>query len=137
MLIASGTKYRTIASTKYNRESSRSHAVFELTLTQVFKERDSRLTMQKRSKVNLIDLAGSERTGQIGNKGVVFEEGASINKSLTVLGRCIKVSEWVIGYSRSVMFNSFSCNALFLAKSVPGKAEAKWDLAQDCVSALP
>jgi len=47
--------------------------------------------MQKRSKVNLIDLAGSERTGAIGNKGIVFEEGASINKSLTVLGRCIKV----------------------------------------------
>ena len=90
LLISSGTKYRTIASTKYNRESSRSHAVFELTLTQVFKEHDSSLTMQKRSKVNLIDLAGSERTGQIGNKGVVFEEGASINKSLTVLGRCIK-----------------------------------------------
>ena len=60
------------------------------TASQVFKERDSRLTMQKRSKVNLIDLAGSERTGAIGNKGVVFEEGASINKSLTVLGRCIK-----------------------------------------------
>lgn len=60
---------------------------------QVFRERNSRLTMQKRSKVNLIDLAGSERTGQIGNKGVVFEEGASINKSLTVLGRCIKVTK--------------------------------------------
>jgi len=90
LLINSGTKYRTIAATKYNRESSRSHAVFELTLTQVYKERNSQLTMQKRSKVNLIDLAGSERTGAIGNKGVVFEEGASINKSLTVLGRCIK-----------------------------------------------
>jgi hypothetical protein len=61
--------------------------------SQVFRERNSRLTMQKRSKVNLIDLAGSERTGQIGNKGVVFEEGASINKSLTVLGRCIKVTK--------------------------------------------
>ena len=35
LLISSGTQYRTIASTKYNRESSRSHAVFELTLTQV------------------------------------------------------------------------------------------------------
>jgi len=90
LLINSGTKYRTIAATKYNRESSRSHAVFELTLTQVYKEHNSQLTMQKRSKVNLIDLAGSERTGAIGNKGVVFEEGASINKSLTVLGRCIK-----------------------------------------------
>lgn len=91
LLIASGTKYRTIASTKYNRESSRSHAVFEVTLIQVFKERDNPLTLQKRSKVNLIDLAGSERTGKIGNKGIVFDEGASINKSLTVLGRCIKV----------------------------------------------
>lgn len=91
MLIFSGTQYRTIAATKFNRESSRSHAVFELTLTQVFRtaELDS-MTMQKRSRINLIDLAGSERTGKIGNKGVVFDEGASINKSLTVLGRCIK-----------------------------------------------
>lgn len=90
-LISSGTKYRTIASTKYNRESSRSHAVFEVTLIQVFKELNNPLTMQKVSKINLIDLAGSERTGKIGNKGIVFDEGASINKSLTVLGRCIKV----------------------------------------------
>jgi kinesin family member 1 len=89
-LIASGTKYRTIASTKYNRESSRSHAVFEITLIQVFKEKNNPLILQKKSKVNLIDLAGSERTGKIGNKGIVFDEGASINKSLTVLGRCIK-----------------------------------------------
>ena len=75
MLIFSGTQYRTIAATKFNRESSRSHAVFELTLTQVFRtaELDS-MTMQKRSRINLIDLAGSERTGKIGNKGVVFDE---------------------------------------------------------------
>ena len=93
MLIYSGTQYRTIAATKFNRESSRSHAVFELTLTQVFKSRTlghENMTMQKRSRVSLIDLAGSERTGKIGNKGIVFDEGASINKSLTVLGRCIK-----------------------------------------------
>lgn len=128
MLIFSGTQYRTIATTIFNRESSRSHAVFELTLTQVFRTAgcDS-MTMQKRSRINLIDLAGSERTGKIGNKGVVFEEGASINKSLTVLGRCIKALAKMnrrgdLGKNISVPFRE-SVLTWYLRESLAGNAK--------------
>ena len=38
----------------------------------------------------LVDLAGSERSDKVGTTGASLVEGNNINKSLTVLGRCIK-----------------------------------------------
>lgn len=43
----------------------------------------------KVSKLNMIDLAGSERAAYTNNKGIRMREGANINKSLLALGNCI------------------------------------------------
>ena len=37
-----------------------------------------------------MDLAGSERSDKVGTTGQGLKEGNNINKSLSVLGRCIK-----------------------------------------------
>jgi hypothetical protein len=89
-LIEDGTSSRTVAATKYNSESSRSHAVFELHIQHKYKDDKSGEEMQARTKIALIDLAGSERSDKLGSVGKALQEGNNINKSLTVLGRCIK-----------------------------------------------
>jgi len=89
-LIDDGTNNRTVAATKYNSESSRSHAVFELHIVQKYKDKNSGEDMQSKVKIALIDLAGSERSDKLGSVGKALQEGNNINKSLTVLGRCIK-----------------------------------------------
>jgi hypothetical protein len=89
-IIEDGTGNRTVAATKYNSESSRSHAVFELHIQQKYKDKVSGEDMQSKVKIALIDLAGSERSDKLGSVGKALQEGNNINKSLTVLGRCIK-----------------------------------------------
>jgi hypothetical protein len=59
-VIEDGTSNRTVAATKYNSESSRSHAVFELHIQQKYNA--SGIDMQSRTKIAMIDLAGSERS---------------------------------------------------------------------------
>ncbi|XP_076170175.1 kinesin-like protein KIF18A [Ptiloglossa arizonensis] len=84
-LLAKGNKNRTQHPTDANKESSRSHAVF-----QVYINITNRLDGQVRQvKLSMIDLAGSERASATGCKGVRFKEGANINKSLLALGNCI------------------------------------------------
>lgn len=85
--ITLGGKYRATASTNMNATSSRSHAVFTVTITQVETEEGEEHT--KVSKVNLIDLAGSERSDRAGTSGQRLREGSAINKSLHTLGKII------------------------------------------------
>uniref|UniRef100_A0A1X7SMH8 Kinesin motor domain-containing protein n=1 Tax=Amphimedon queenslandica TaxID=400682 RepID=A0A1X7SMH8_AMPQE len=56
-----GYTNRRVAGTSMNRESSRSHAVFMLSVESKLKEGDDGLCKIRSSKLNLIDLAGSER----------------------------------------------------------------------------
>ena len=43
------------------------------------------------SNINLVDLAGSERAASTGATGDTLKQGANINKSLSVLGKCIGI----------------------------------------------
>lgn len=54
-----GWRNRRVASTSMNRESSRSHAVFSMTLES--KESINEVVNIRTSQLNLVDLAGSER----------------------------------------------------------------------------
>ncbi|XP_072743902.1 kinesin-like protein KIF18A [Anoplolepis gracilipes] len=84
-LLAEGNKNRTQHPTDANKESSRSHAVFQVYI-KIINKLDSQV---QRVKLSMIDLAGSERASATGCKGVRFKEGANINKSLLALGNCI------------------------------------------------
>ncbi|EAA04239.4 AGAP007592-PA [Anopheles gambiae str. PEST] len=88
-LMAEGNKSRTVAATNMNSESSRSHAVFTVVLTQTLIDTLSGVTGEKVSRVSLVDLAGSERAVKTGAVGDRLKEGSNINKSLTTLGLVI------------------------------------------------
>jgi len=82
--IQDGTLQRTVASTSVNNVSSRSHAVLTLTLIQVVEDGSKII-----SKLNMIDLAGSENVGRSEVQGVSLSEAQTINKSLSALGNVI------------------------------------------------
>ncbi|CAI8050074.1 Kinesin-like protein Klp98A [Geodia barretti] len=86
-LLTAGNSLRATASTKMNDSSSRSHAIFTLTMTQAVLE--CGVPSETRSKLHLVDLAGSERASATGAEGVRLKEGSSINKSLVCLGTVI------------------------------------------------
>ncbi|KAJ8514888.1 hypothetical protein ONZ45_g7618 [Pleurotus djamor] len=88
-LMDEGNKARTVAATNMNETSSRSHAVFTLLLTMKRHDVETNMDTEKVSRINLIDLAGSERANSTGATGQRLKEGANINKSLTTLGKVI------------------------------------------------
>ena len=75
-----GNKSRTVASTNMNNESSRSHAVFTVIITQTLTDTQSGVSGEKVSKVSLVDLAGSETAVKTGAVGERLKEGSNINK---------------------------------------------------------
>ncbi len=79
-LMDEGNKARTVAATNMNETSSRSHAVFTLTLTQKRKDVETNMSMEKVAKISLVDLAGSERANSTGATGARLKEGAEINR---------------------------------------------------------
>lgn len=83
-----GTKNRTVAETKMNKFSSRSHGILTLYVEQKEKDDAEGFTL-KQSKIHLIDLAGSERQKDTLAKGDRLREGAGINQSLSCLGNVI------------------------------------------------
>lgn len=88
-LMDEGNKARTVAATNMNETSSRSHAVFTLTLSQKRHDAETKLDTEKVAKISLVDLAGSERAQSTGATGARLKEGAEINRSLSTLGRVI------------------------------------------------
>lgn len=80
-----GGSARAVAATNMNQESSRSHSIFVITITQKNVETGS----AKSGQLFLVDLAGSEKVGKTGASGQTLEEAKKINKSLSALGMVI------------------------------------------------
>lgn len=80
-----GGTARAVAATNMNQESSRSHSIFVVTITQKNLESGS----AKSGQLFLVDLAGSEKVGKTGASGQTLEEAKKINKSLSALGMVI------------------------------------------------
>ncbi|EEP78127.1 kinesin heavy chain [Uncinocarpus reesii 1704] len=80
-----GDAARAVAATNMNQESSRSHSIFVITITQKNVETGS----AKSGQLFLVDLAGSEKVGKTGASGQTLEEAKKINKSLSALGMVI------------------------------------------------
>lgn len=80
-----GGTARAVAATNMNQESSRSHSIFVITVSQKNVETGS----AKSGQLFLVDLAGSEKVGKTGASGQTLEEAKKINKSLSALGMVI------------------------------------------------
>ncbi len=80
-----GGSARAVSATNMNQESSRSHSIFVVTVTQKNVETGS----MKSGQLFLVDLAGSEKVGKTGASGQTLEEAKKINKSLSALGMVI------------------------------------------------
>ncbi|KAM4619969.1 kinesin family member 4 [Polymixia lowei] len=81
-----GNSARTVGSTAMNAASSRSHAIFTITLEQ---RRGTDKSDSVVSKLHLVDLAGSERQKKTKAEGDRLKEGISINRGLLSLGNVI------------------------------------------------
>jgi len=79
-----GQENRTVACTKMNSRSSRSHQLFIIKVHQRFAD-----GLEKTGTLNLVDLAGSEKISASGVKGLGLEEAKKINLSLSMLGHVI------------------------------------------------
>ncbi|CAN0873101.1 Kinesin-like protein KIN-4A [Linum grandiflorum] len=90
-----GSLSRATGSTNMNNQSSRSHAIFTITLEQMSKNNpafpgDASMNDEYLcAKLHLVDLAGSERAKRTGSDGLRFKEGIHINKGLLALGNVI------------------------------------------------
>lgn len=87
MVLSTGSRNRAVASTLMNEESSRSHAIFQIHLSQ----KDTSTGELKRLQLFLVDLAGLEKIGKTGAllHGLTIEETKRINQSLSALGNVI------------------------------------------------
>ncbi|XP_039207331.1 kinesin-like protein KIF20A isoform X8 [Crotalus tigris] len=82
-----GNKNRSLACTKMNQQSSRSHSIFSIRLLSLSDE-DMPRTLGI-SELSLCDLAGSERCHKAQTFGDRLKEAGNINNSLLILGKCI------------------------------------------------
>lgn len=84
-----GSLGRTTKSTEMNLVSSRSHAIFTVTLRQTCTDQQGGHSRQLVSKLHFVDLAGSERLKRTGAQGLRAKESISINSGLLALGNVI------------------------------------------------
>ncbi|EHB02956.1 Kinesin-like protein KIF20B [Heterocephalus glaber] len=88
-LLKLGIKHQSVAFTKLNNASSRSHSIFTIRILQI---EDSEIScVLGVSELSLCDLAGSERSMKTQNEGERLRETGNINTSLLTLGKCINV----------------------------------------------
>lgn len=83
--ITAGSNNRKVARTNQNAQSSRSHSIFVLRVTQ----RNTQTNVIRVGKLYLVDLAGSERLKRSKVDGVNLMETRNINQSLSSLGNVI------------------------------------------------
>eukprot|EP00941_MAST-03F_sp_MAST-3F-sp1_P003224 g3224.t1 len=89
-----GATSRSTGGTKMNTQSSRSHAVFTITIertTSKVLKTEGEDSGYRKSTLRLVDLAGSERAKRTGASGNRLCEGIAINSGLLALGNVISI----------------------------------------------
>ncbi|KAL3850731.1 hypothetical protein ACJIZ3_012613 [Penstemon smallii] len=85
-ILEKGSAKRRTAETLLNKQSSRSHSIFSITI-HIKECTPEGEEMIKCGKLNLVDLAGSENISRSGAREGRAREAGEINKSLLTLGR--------------------------------------------------
>lgn len=113
-----GNQNRAVGATNMNEHSSRSHAIFIITIecSQPGADGESHIRV---GKLNMVDLAGSERQTKTGATGERLKEATKINLSLSALGNVI--SALVDGKSTHVPYRDSKLTRL-LQDSLGGNA---------------
>ncbi|XP_054651557.1 kinesin-like protein KIF3C [Dunckerocampus dactyliophorus] len=113
-----GDQSRSVGITNMNERSSRSHAIFVVTVecSQEGPDGEDHIRV---GKLNMVDLAGSERQSKTGAKGKRLKEATKINLSLSALGNVI--SALVDGRSSHVPYRDSKLTRL-LQDSLGGNA---------------
>uniref|UniRef100_A0A8C5HDR7 Kinesin-like protein n=1 Tax=Gouania willdenowi TaxID=441366 RepID=A0A8C5HDR7_GOUWI len=114
-----GHKNRSVGATNMNEHSSRSHAIFTITIECSEKGADGNQHVRM-GKLHLVDLAGSERQGKTGATGQRLKEATKINLSLSTLGNVI--SALVDGKSTHVPYRNSKLTRL-LQDSLGGNSK--------------
>nr|XP_006006714.1 PREDICTED: kinesin-like protein KIF3C [Latimeria chalumnae] len=114
-----GNQARSVGATNMNEHSSRSHAIFVITVecSETDLQGESHIRV---GKLNLVDLAGSERQSKTGVHGERLKEASKINLSLSALGNVI--SALVDGKSTHIPYRDSKLTRL-LQDSLGGNAK--------------
>ena len=115
-----GQRWRRVAHTALNTESSRSHSVFTIRLVQAPLDCDGEQVIQDKrvvcvTQLSLVDLAGSERTNRTKNTGQRLREAGNINNSLMTLRSCLEIlrENQIQGTSKMVPYRDSKLTHLF------------------------
>lgn len=113
-----GNQNRSVGATNMNEHSSRSHAIFVITIecSELGLDGENHIRV---GKLNLVDLAGSERQTKTGAQGERLKEATKINLSLSALGNVI--SALVDGRSTHIPYRDSKLTRL-LQDSLGGNA---------------
>ncbi|XP_048406209.1 kinesin-like protein KIF3B [Stegostoma tigrinum] len=114
-----GNQNRSVGATNMNEHSSRSHAIFVITVecSEIGLDGENHIRV---GKLNLVDLAGSERQAKTGAQGERLKEATKINLSLSALGNVI--SALVDGKSTHIPYRDSKLTRL-LQDSLGGNAK--------------
>uniref|UniRef100_A0A8D2ALT6 Kinesin-like protein KIF17 n=1 Tax=Sciurus vulgaris TaxID=55149 RepID=A0A8D2ALT6_SCIVU len=87
-IMETGWKNRSVGYTLMNKDSSRSHSIFTISI-EIYAVDERGKDHLRAGKLNLVDLAGSERQSKTGATGERLKEATKINLSLSALGNVI------------------------------------------------
>ncbi|WAR03486.1 KRP95-like protein [Mya arenaria] len=114
-----GNQNRSVGATDMNEHSSRSHAIFIITI-ECSEEGEDGENHIRVGRLNLVDLAGSERQAKTKAEGQRLKEATKINLSLSALGNVI--SALVDGKSTHIPYRDSKLTRL-LQDSLGGNAK--------------
>jgi kinesin family protein 3/17 len=118
-IMSVGNRNRSVGATQMNERSSRSHAIFSVTVECSDKGPDGAQRLRA-GKLHLVDLAGSERQSKTGATGIRLKEATKINLSLSTLGNVI--SALVDGKSTHIPYRNSKLTRL-LQDSLGGNSK--------------